>query len=406
MTKLSLSVSQISSYIKNIFDNEELLIGVSVYGEITNLKPSSRAIYFDIKDNDASLQCVCFDQYMMSGFKFGDKVSVVGKLNYYAKTGKLSFIVSKIEKFGVGDLYKQYLELKSKLETEGVFDQRYKKALPKYPKRVGVVSSETGAVIRDIVRVARKKNRTTDIVLFPVKVQGVGADAEIIRGIKYLDNYNVDLIIVARGGGSFEDYQPFNTEQVVRAVFECGKPVISAIGHENDWSLIDFVADVRASTPSVASEIAFFDEKDYLTKMYDSLRYVVLKLDENNKSAKENLDFISDKIIQNCQNLINEKYDELNNYSDSINLSIEKTIDKFRNEIDKLSIRIGGANPIEIMRRGFGQSKLSNGEVIKSVKNLKVGDDILTRFADGEIVSSILKIQESKKWKQKNPLID
>lgn len=394
MTKLTLSVTQISTYIKNIFDNEELLIGVSVYGEITNLKPSARAIYFDIKDSESALPCVCFDQYLMKDFKFGDKVTVVGKLNYYAKTGKLSFIVSKIEKFGVGDLYKQYIELKTNLEKQGLFDQRHKKELPKFPHRVGVVSSETGAVIRDIVKVARKKNRTTGIVLFPVKVQGVGADAEIIRGIKYLDNYDVDLIIVARGGGSFEDYQPFNTEQVVRAVFECSKPVISAIGHENDWSLIDFVSDIRASTPSVASEIAFFDEREYLSNLYNLLKYPLLKIEEKNKQEKTWIDETLNIMVNNFSRLTKENVDKVVDLSKRLNNSIDKKFDKFNNCLDKLSIRIGSANPIEIIKRGFVQVKNSDGKILKSVKGIKVGEEITTTLADGKLFSSILKIEE------------
>lgn len=395
MTKLTLSVTQISNYIKSIFDAEEMLIGVSVFGEITNLKPSSRAIYFDVKDDNSALPCVCFDQYMMSSFKFGDKVTITGKLNYYAKTGKLSFIVSKIEKFGVGDLYRQYLELKSNLEKEGVFDERYKKELPKFPKRVGVVTSETGAVIRDIVRVARKKNHCTDIVLYPVKVQGVGADSEIIKGIKFLDDYDVDLIIVARGGGSFEDYQPFNTEQVVRAVFDCKKPLISAIGHENDWSLIDFVADVRASTPSVASEIAFFDEDEYILRLVDTLKLALLKIENKNNAEKEKVDSIKDRILTNFSTILKNRKNALDTQALKISTSIDKLLVSEQNNLDKLSIRLSGANPVEIMRRGFSQAKY-NGDVIKSVNGLQIGANIQTSFMDGEIVSTIVSVKEKK----------
>ncbi len=406
MTKLTLSVTQISTYIKNIFDNEELLIGVSVYGEITNLKPSARAIYFDIKDSDSALPCVCFDQYLMKDFKFGDKVTVVGKLNYYAKTGKLSFIVSKIEKFGVGNLYKQFIELKDRLEKEGVFDERYKKDLPKYAKRIGVVTSETGAVIRDIVRVARKKNRSTDIVLYPVKVQGVGSDLDIIKGIKFLDNYNVDLIIVARGGGSFEDYQPFNTEQVVRAVFECKKPVISAIGHENDWSLIDFVADVRASTPSVASEIAFFDEKQYLENLYNILKYSILKLEESNRNSKGILDNLGEMLTLNYESIVKDKKNRIDELSNKLAVLMDKNLDNFTNLLDKLSIRISSSNPVEIIKRGFTQTKNSKGLVLNSIADLKVGEEVETLFIDGSIYSEIKTIKEKKWWVMKNLLKD
>ena len=227
MNELTISVTQISNYIKNIFDAEEMLIGVRVLGEITNLKPSSRAIYFDLKDDNASLPCVVFDTALIEGYQFGDKVVVKGKLNYYSKGGKLSFVVSKIEKFGVGELYKEFLELKAKLEKEGLFSTEHKKKLPEFAKRVGVVTSRTGAVIRDIIRVKNQKNHWSDVVLFPVKVQGIGAKEEIINGIKFLDEYGVDVIIVARGGGSFEDYQPFNSEEVARAVFNAKTPIVS-----------------------------------------------------------------------------------------------------------------------------------------------------------------------------------
>ena len=395
MTKLTLSVTQISSYIKSIFDAEEILIGVSVFGEITNLKPSAKAIYFDVKDDNSALPCVCFDQYMMREFKFGDKVTITGKLNYYAKTGKLSFIVSNIVKFGLGDLYKQYLELKASLEKEGVFDERYKKELPKYPKRVGVVTSETGAVIRDIVRVARKKNHYTDIVLYPVKVQGVGADSEIVKGIKFLDGYDVDLIIVARGGGSFEDYQPFNSEQVVRAVFECKKPLISAIGHENDWSLIDFVADVRASTPSVASEIAFFDENEYINGLVDTLKFALLKIDNRNNAEKERLENIKDRMFNGFTSSINDRKRLLDTKVLKLNASIDKILISMQNYLDKLSIRLSGANPVEIIKRGFTQTKF-NGNVVKSVNDLKIGENIQTSFIDGDVLSTVLSVKEKR----------
>ena len=172
MSDLTISVTQLNTYIKNIFDAEEMLIGIKVVGEITNLKPSSRAIYFDLKDENASLSCVVFDETIIDGFQFGDKVTVKGKLNYYTKGGKLSFVVNKIEKFGLGDLYQQYLKLKESLEKEGLFDEKHKKQLPNYVRRVGVVTSRTGAVIRDIIRVKHSKNHWSDVVLFPVKVQG------------------------------------------------------------------------------------------------------------------------------------------------------------------------------------------------------------------------------------------
>ena len=395
MSNMTLSVTQISNYIKSIFDAEELLIGVSVYGEITNLKPSSRAIYFDIKDENSALPCVCFDQYLLKGFDFGDQVAVTGKLNYYAKTGKLSFIVSKIEKYGVGELYKQFIELKDKLQKEGLFDEGRKKPLPKYVKKVGVVSSETGAVIRDIIRVKSEKNSYSDIVLFPVKVQGVGADVDIVRGIKYLDEFGVDCIIVARGGGSFEDYQPFNTEVVARAVFEAKTPIVSAIGHENDWSIIDYVADVRAGTPSIASEIVFFNDEELIVDMITDIKRALgtIQLGLTNKFSK----LINiEKSFTSCITRKAESVDSLVNLNKvKINNAIDILVNKKQTKLDLVSLKISKCNPIEIMNRGYSATYKDN-LAVKSITDIAVGDELYTKVIDGDIVSTVKSVKEKK----------
>ena len=395
MSNMTLSVTQISNYIKSIFDAEELLIGVSVYGEITNLKPSARAIYFDIKDENSALPCVCFDQYLLNGFEFGDQVAITGKLNYYAKTGKLSFIVSKIEKYGVGELYKQFIELKDKLQKEGLFDEARKKLLPKYVKKVGVVSSETGAVIRDIIRVKSEKNSCSDIVLFPVKVQGVGADVDIVRGIKYLDNYGVDCIIVARGGGSFEDYQPFNTEVVARAVSEAKTPIVSAIGHENDWSIIDYVADVRAGTPSIASELVFFSDKELISGMITEIKRALgnIQLGLTNKYSK----LISlEKSFTSCITRKTDSVEGLVNLNNvKINNAIDIILNKKQTELDLVSLKISKCNPIEIMNRGYSATYKGN-LAVKSIIEIAVGDELYTKLIDGVIASTVKSVKEKR----------
>ena len=386
MSNMTLSVTQISNYIKSIFDAEELLIGVSVYGEITNLKPSARAIYFDIKDENSALPCVCFDQYLLNGFEFGDQVAI---------TGKLSFIVSKIEKYGVGELYKQFIELKDKLQKEGLFDEARKKPLPKYVKKVGVVSSETGAVIRDIIRVKSEKNSCSDIVLFPVKVQGVGADVDIVRGIKYLDNYGVDCIIVARGGGSFEDYQPFNTEVVARAVSEAKTPIVSAIGHENDWSIIDYVADVRAGTPSIASELVFFSDKELISNMITDIKRALgnIQLGLTNKYSK----LISlEKSFTSCITRKTDSIEGLVNLNNvKINNAIDVILNKKQTELDLVSLKISKCNPIEIMNRGYSATYKDN-LAVKSITDIAVGDELYTKLIDGVIASTVKSVKEKR----------
>lgn len=393
-TELILSVTQISTYIKNIFEAEEMLINVKVSGEITNLKPSQRAIYFDIKDENAALPCVCFDAYLMQGFNFGDKVVVTGRPNYYAKTGKLSFIVSKIENFGVGDLHRQYLMLKEKLAKEGLFDERFKKPLPKFVKKVGVVTSETGAVIRDIIRVKNAKNKTSSIVLFPVKVQGVGADDEIVKGIKYLDSLeDVDAIIVARGGGSFEDYAPFNTEKVVRAVFDANKPVVSAIGHENDWSLIDYASDARASTPSVASEMVFFDEaevKEYLSKL---LKTPLLIQDNKYRAIRSKLNEQNTVLFGLINKIITTKVAVVNDFKLSLVNKINASLVASQHRVEKLALSINGYNPVNILRRGYTRTTDMSGKNI-CVAQPQIGETIKTITERKIYVSKINEIKD------------
>ena len=269
METIKLNITQLNTIIKRIIDAEEFLQTISVYGEVSNYKVSAGNAYFDIKEQGAQLSCIKFGA--SEDVHNGDLVLLTGRLNYYVKTGKLSFIANKIEPYGLGELYKQFLMLKEKLAAEGLFDERVKKELPRYANKVGVVTSETGAVIRDIVHVAKKKNPYTDIVVYPSRVQGDGAEKEIIAGLKYFENSDVDVVIIARGGGSFEDLAPFNTEALARAIFACKKPIISAVGHETDFSISDFAADMRAPTPSVAGELAFFDFKQTAKKLNDTV---------------------------------------------------------------------------------------------------------------------------------------
>lgn len=270
METIKLNITQLNTIIKRIIDAEEFLQTISVYGEVTNFKVSAGNAYFDIKEDGAQLACIKFGATDLD-IHNGDMVLLTGRLNYYVKTGRLSFIASRIEPYGLGELYKQYLLLKAKLEAEGLFDESRKKELPRFANKVGVVTSETGAVIRDIVHVARKKNPFTDIIVYPARVQGAGAENEIVEGLEYFENSDVDVVIIARGGGSFEDLAPFNTEKLARKIFECKKPIISAVGHETDFSLSDFVSDMRAPTPSVAAEIAFYDFRLALANLQEKI---------------------------------------------------------------------------------------------------------------------------------------
>ena len=252
----AISVSQVNNYIKSIFDAEFMLQNIFVYGEISSYKITNGIAYFNLKDENSLISCVLFGANNYPIFEVGDQVVVRGSVGYYVKGGKLNFNAVSIERFGVGVLYQKFLELKAELESLGYFDENRKKKIPARVKRIGVVTSETGAVIRDIIDVTTRRNDTIDIVLYPVKVQGLGAEKEIAGGIDFFSNYdNVDVVIVARGGGSLEDLQPYNTKTVAEATFNCKKPIVSAVGHETDYTILDFVSDLRAPTPSAAAEL-------------------------------------------------------------------------------------------------------------------------------------------------------
>ena len=383
MQKLTLSITQLNNYIKNIFDNEELLIGVSVYGEVTNFKISNGIAYFDIKEDGAQLSCVKFSAYETFA-KNGDKVLVTGKLNYHVRLGRLSFVATKVEPYGMGELYKRYLELKAKLEAEGLFDEVSKKPIPKYSNKIGVVTSETGAVIRDIYNVTRSKNPNTDILVYPAKVQGINAEKEIIAGIEYFNaEADVDVIIVARGGGSFEDLSPFNTESLARSIFKSKIPIISAVGHETDFSISDFVADLRAPTPSVAAEIAVFDyyeEIQYLDNIKQRvLRAITNELNES-KSKISNISSQLNTFIHTKLTVCEKDVDKL---LLSINNSMEQYLVKKRMGLENLVSKLEKSNPLSILKSGYAKV-LKEGKSIDI--NSIVSGDSLDIYVDGGII--------------------
>lgn len=397
MQTLTLSITQLNNYIKNIFDNEELLIGVSVYGEVTNFKISNGIAYFDIKEDGAQLSCVKFSAYTPFA-KNGDQVVVTGKLNYHVRLGRLSFVASKVEPYGMGELYKKFLELKARLESEGLFDERRKKELPKYAHKIGVVTSETGAVIRDIYHVTKKKNPFTDILVYPAKVQGVGAENEIAEGIEFLDkNTDVDVIIVARGGGSFEDLAPFNTEKVARAIFASNKPIISAVGHETDFSISDFASDFRAPTPSVGAEVAVFDYFEELQCLEDKRERLKKAVDRLLEQRINNVQSEVSQIVLNVSNMVNVEHKTLENKLDLIENKVENIVENKAKNLNILVAKLEKSNPLSILKSGYSKLEKDN-KVVSSIKDVKIGQTISNSVVDGEIESMITNIKEKKSW--------
>jgi exodeoxyribonuclease VII large subunit len=297
---LEVTVSQLNNYIKSVFTAEEMLHGISVSGEIEGLKGrlgaeigGSRVQFFALKDCDSVISCSCWETEKLEGIKDGDKVIAVGSVEYWNKKGKINFSVYSVKKQGVGDLLEQLRLLTEKLKAEGLFDR--KKPLPAEVKRIGVVTSKSGAVIQDIITVTKRRNPNVDIVLYPVTVQGETAAAEISAGLSYFSrSKTVNLVILARGGGSADDLSVFNEESVARSVASCKIPVVSAVGHERDTTLVDFVADLRAPTPSAAAEMVvaeFVSKKETAILIWEQMKYIMTTRLENIK--QEALNFLN-----------------------------------------------------------------------------------------------------------------
>lgn len=384
MDNNSISVTQFCTYIKQIFDAEELLHGISIYGEISGFSLIRGNAYFTIKDDLSSLQCVFFG-YNQLPLSDGEKVIIIGSPNFYAKTGKLSFNVFRINQIGKGELYLQFLLLKEKLEKEGLFDAKNKKQLPSSIKKIGVVTSKEGAVLQDIINVTSRRNPFVTLVVYPARVQGKGAAQSIIKGINQLNKTDVDVIIVARGGGSAEDLSCFNDEKLARAVYESQKPIISAVGHEVDFTIIDFVADVRASTPSVAAEFVTKDVMDLYQKIqtneYTIKSKVVTFLNKksyllDNKIMR--ITYFMTKIVK-CQNIKFEN--QKSKLKKAIYLAMKMKEDALKNK----KILLSKLNPVALLERGYAKIQ-QNGHAVVSSKEIDENCfDII--FKDGKITA-------------------
>lgn len=392
METIKLNITQLNTIIKRIIDAEEFLQTISVYGEVSNYKISAGNAYFDIKEDGAQLACIQFGA-LSNDIHNGDMVLLTGRLNYYVKTGRLSFIANKIEPYGLGDLYKQYLFLKEKLSAEGLFDERYKKQIPKYASKVGVVSSETGAVIRDIIHVAKKKNRFTDIILYPAKVQGVGAEDEIIAGLRYFEDTDVDVVIIARGGGSFEDMAPFNTEKLVREIFACKKPIISAVGHETDFSLSDFASDMRAPTPSVGAEIAFFDYNQAKQSLELLTERIAVNVQNNISQKRDDVQGILNQGLIYFQNLTDLQKNKFVSFSDLLAASMNTIVQNKYSQLENLTMAVEKTNPLNILKSGYAIVS-KDGQKVTSIKTVNIDDTISIKLNDGNIDAKVVDKKE------------
>lgn len=386
----TLSVSEVTNYIKRMLDNDFILSNLSVKGEISNLKfHSSGHIYFSLKDNSGKINCVMFKSravFLDIALEEGMEVIVKGKASIYPATGAFQLYCDEIKLEGQGDLFIKFEKLKQKLSGMGYFDESHKKRLPNYPNRIGVVTSPTGAAIHDIINVAKRRNDFIDIVLYPAKVQGINAYKDVIKGIEYFNNANsVDVIIVGRGGGSIEELWNFNEEDLAISIYKSKIPIISAVGHEIDFTISDFVSDMRAATPSQGAEIAVPLYKDIIYKIYEASKFLDAAIDNKINNCKDDTKSIERilKLHSPLSKIVNS-YLDVDRLKERLNFAIEAKIKSEKQNIEGLNNLLSAYNPIKVISKGYAIIEDEDNKLITSKKQLIGSNKIKISLKDGE----------------------
>lgn len=396
------SVGQVNAYIKNMFNADFALNNIYIKGEISNCKyHTSGHIYFTLKDSTGVISAVMFAGNR-KGLKFkleeGQKVIALGSVSVYERDGKYQLYAKQIILDGTGLLYQRFEQLKTQLEEMGLFDKMYKKPIPKYATKVGICTASTGAAIQDIINISKRRNPFVQLYLYPCLVQGQGAAVDIVNAIRCLDSMDLDVIIVGRGGGSIEDLWAFNEEIVAKAIFDCDTPVISAVGHETDFTIADFVADMRAPTPSAAAELAVFDYSEFMEKQLNYSRLLFSSIDNKLKIYRKSL-----KSYETSVNLFSpvNQLQCRRQYSDELMTKLSKELNDVLNDRKhKLQIyaeRLNGMSPLNKISKGFAYVTDGNKKPLTSVSQVKADDEMSLIIKDGTIKAKVVEVfQESK----------
>ena len=400
MIEQAFTVTEINNYIKSLLDGEATLRNVQIVGEVSNFKryPSGHC-YFTLKDSGAVLKCVMFRGKAMS-MKFepqnGDTVLAIGRITVYERDGVYQLYTDMLLPQGVGDLMVAYEKLKAKLEAEGLFASERKQALPVNPKTVGIITSPVGAAVRDVITVSRRRNRGIKLLLFPVKVQGEGAAKEIARAISFFNKHNLaDVLIVGRGGGSIEELWAFNEEETVRAVAASAIPIVSAVGHETDFTLCDFAADKRAATPSQAAELAVADAEGYimmvenLSRRCRHLMTTRLEQEEYRLDRAKNSWALKDteRIFADGALRTDAAYTKLVSKMDSL-------LKQSRHSFELQAARLDNLSPLAVLARGYSVTQKEDYKVVTSIEQVRWGEELITTVGDGKIVSVVQSVEE------------
>ena len=393
------SVTQINTYIKRMFQSDYALRRISIKGQVSNCKyHSSGHIYFSLKDEGSQISCVMFANARYDGLKFeledGQEVVVDGNISVYERGGSYQLYAQEIRLNGIGELYVAYEMLKQKLYEEGLFDHEKKKPIPKNPKKIGVVTARTGAAIHDIISTAKRRNPYVQLILYPAKVQGDGASDTIVAGIKALDQYGVDIIIVGRGGGSIEDLWAFNEEKVARAIYEVQTPIISGTGHEVDTTIADYAADLRAATPTAACELAVPDIREVMEGIINreyTLRTLLKQVVRRYQMKLQQYQITIANFDPRFQ--LQEQKMHLAELEEQIHAVMKNKMTDYQHKLELYTKELQGLSPTAKLINGFGYIEGSNGEPVTSVKKVMEGDQISLTISDGTIITKAEQIK-------------
>ena len=400
MVQNALSITQVNEYIRAMMDSDRLLANLAVRGEISNYKvyPSGHH-YFTLKDAEGSLKCVMF-RGNATRLKFrpdnGMQVIAIGRISVYPRDGAYQLYCNALTLDGIGDLYMAFEQLKTKLAAQGLFDPAHKKPIPKFPKVIGIVTSSAGAAVHDMLRILRKRYPLTTVRLFPVRVQGVEAPAEIAAAIRYANHHILaDLLIVGRGGGSIEDLWAFNDELVAHAIFDSRIPVISAVGHEPDVTISDFVADLRAATPSNAAELAVPDQ-DALRQSLDSdLSAISTALLRQLKNARRQLEMLSaSPALQGPAVYLHQRRKDVQLLRNRLLAAQSNMISRERQRFVTATAKLDAMSPLKVLSRGYAMTQNESREVVRSVKQVSAGESVNVRLSDGCLLATVTHIEE------------
>lgn len=395
------TVRQVNSYIKNMFAQDFMLNRIYVKGEVSNLKyHTSGHIYFSLKDESGTIACVMFAG-SRSGLSFrmeeGQQIIVLGVVDVYARDGKYQLYARKIVRDGVGLLYERFELLKKELQEMGMFAPEYKQKIPKYIRRLGVVTAPTGAAVRDIINITKRRNPFVQIILYPALVQGEGASESIVKGIHALEAEKVDVMIVGRGGGSMEDLWAFNEEAVARAVFDCSVPVISAVGHETDTTIIDFVADLRAPTPSAAAELAVYDfmemKKNLKLREERLLHFMQLILERKRQKLEQ---YSLRMRAYHPQQRLNEQRQFAADAENRLRREMMRRLEQEKYRLGLMAERLKGLSPLEKLSQGYAYVENSSGANVRTVSNVKQGEQIMVYVTDGRIRAEVTGVEKEE----------